>query len=726
MDAQSEMIKQLQKEAQCPVCLGTVENPKTLPCLHSFCLNCLEKIPADEQIIDCPVCRSDTEIPDDLSDLPSSFHLNRLLDILALGGGGTEAQRCGSCGENQTSTSYCFVCLQFMCAACFDSHQRANGTRDHRKVLIENLQARQADGAGCKPTLCSERCHDAKEPLKYYCQQCQVCICQKCSEANHERHSVMDFHEAANEDKVQMRSVINQLKQLVFFYQTRINKQTQLMEGSKDENDAAHRKVTDAVEGLIRVLREHETTIQAKLDGIYDAQQKYHLTQLEHFQSMVTQLNSFVEYGEAMLDRNLGAEILHTQRSYAKQGKEFLNQKKIELYYPQHVDYVVTTQDLIQGDVIVKHADPSKSVAEGKGLIEADVDTETKFTVTVFDEEGKQFYHKDDQITVDVIDPQGEHMNKKIEDYKDGKYKVAYTPTSMGKHTVMIDVNGVALASSPQKVEVIPHQYCSVFEFGTSGRQAGQFDWPVSIAVSKRTGNIAVADCDNKRIQLFDPDGEYLREFGQEDTERLHRPNSVGFTSSGNITVLDSNKIFMFSETGNFLYSTVNKHLINPSSLSVGHDDHLIVCDKGDKKIKVLSPDGRVLLRFFSAPDCGTSPEFAICHQNKIFVSYFEANCIKVFSMEGNFVFNIGNKLGSKDHDGTLIGPLGLAVDKHGNLIVCDFHNKRLQLFMPDGRFISKIEQQLKEGVGPYAVAVSNDNEVFMIDILGHSILVFQ
>lgn len=726
MDAQSEMIKQLQKEAQCPVCLGTVENPKTLPCLHSFCLNCLEKIPADEQIIDCPVCRTDTEIPDDLSDLPSSFHLNRLLDILALRGGGTEVQKCGSCGENHTATSYCFVCLKFMCAACFDSHQSANGTRDHRDVLIENLQARKVEGAACKPTLCSEKCHDVKEPLKYYCQQCQVCICQKCCEASHKRHSVMDVHEAANENKVQIRSVINQLKPLVVFYQTRINRQTELMEGSKDENDAAHKKVTDAVEGLIRVLREHERTIQAKLDEIYDTQQKYHLTQLEHFESLVTKLNNFVEYGEAMLDRNFSTEILPTQRSYTKQGEEFLNQKKLELYYPQHVDYVVTTQDLIQGDVVVKHADPSKSVAEGKGLIETDVDTETKFTVTVFDEEGEQFYHKDDQITVDVVDPQGEHITKEIEDYKDGKYKVAYTPTSMGKHTVMIDVNGVALASSPRKVEVTPHQYCSVFEFGTSGRQAGQFDWPVSIAVSKRTGNIAVADCDNKRIQLFDSDGEYLREFGQKDTERLHRPNSVGFTSSGNITVLDSNRIFMFSETGNFLNSTVNKHLINPSGLSVGHDDHLIVCDKGDKKIKVLSPDGRVLLRSFSAPDCSTSPDFAICHQNKIFVSYFEANCIKVFSVEGNFAFNIGNKLGSKDNDGMLIGPLGLAVDKHGNLIVCDFHNKRLQLFTPDGQFISKIEQQLKEGMGPYAVAVSNDNHVFMIDILGHSIHVFQ
>lgn len=728
MDA-PELFKQLQKEAECPVCLETVDNPKTLPCLHSFCLNCLKKIPVEEEErIDCPVCRTSVVIPETLIDLPTSFHLNRLLDILALRGSGTEAQRCGSCEEMHTAACYCFVCVRFMCTACFDSHQRTNGTRGHRNVLIENLQAQQVLGSVCTPTWCLQKCHDLKEPLKYYCQQCKVCICQKCREADHDGHTMMDIHEAANKDKVQMRSVINKLKPLGGFYQARMNKQIQLMERSKEENAAAHKKVTKTVEELIQVLHEHGTAIHVKLDEIHDIQQRDHSTQLENFQLLVTQLNSFVEYGEAVLERNLSAEILHTQSSYGKQGQTFLNLKKIELYDPQHVDYAVTKQGLIQGHVIVKHADASKSVAEGKGLVGTDVDTETNFKVTVIDKEGKQYYHKDDQMTVNVVDPQGNLLNKSIEDHKDGKYMVTYTPASVGMHTVSIDINDKALAGSPWKVDVMPHHHQFVFEFGTSGSQQGQFDWPVSIAVSKTTGNIAVADSDNRRIQLFNSNGRYLREFGQNGSEKLNKPKSVAFTSSGDVTVLDSNKIFMFNETGNFINSTVSEHLINPSSLSVGNDDHFLVCDKGNKKIKVLSSDGTELLRSFSAPDCGTSPEFAICYQNKIFVSYFEANCVKVFSVEGQFAFNIGNisKLTSKDRDGVLNGPLGLSVDKHGKLIVCDFRNRRLQLFTPDGMFISKIEQQLKQGVGPYSVAVSNDSRVLMIDILRHSIHVFQ
>lgn len=731
MDAH-EFFKELQKEAECPVCLETVDNPKTLPCLHSFCLNCLKKIPVDEEMIDCPVCRTSVLIPEtSLVDLPTSFHLNRLLDILPLGGSGTEAQRCGICEEMHTASCYCFVCARFMCTACFDYHLRTNGMSGHRNVLIENLQAPQVLDSLRISTWCLQQCHESKEPLKYYCKQCEVCICQKCCDADHDRHTTIGIQKGANKDKMQMRSVIDKLKPLVALYETKMNKQVQLMERSREENVAAHKKVTEIVEENIRVFREHETTIHAKLDEILDIQERDHSTQLENFQLLVTQLNSFVEHGEAILERNLSAEVLQAHSSYRKQAETFLNLKKIKLYDPQHVDYVVTRQGLIPGHVIVKHADASKSVAEGEGLVGTDVDAETNFKVTIIDEEGKKYYHQDDEMTVNVVDPEGNLLNKSIEDYKDGKYMVTYTPESVGMHTVSIDINGKALAGSPWKVEATPHNHHFLFEFGTSGRQQGQFDWPVSIAVSKRTGNIAVADSDNRRIQLFSSDGRYLREFGQNGPEELNKPKSVSFTSSGDVTILDSNKIFVFTETGNLISSTVNQHLINPYSLSVGYDNHLIVCDKGDKKIKVLSPDGTEMLRSFSAPDCSTSPEFAICHQNKIFASYFEANCIKVFSMEGQFAFNIGNttcisKLASKDRNGVLNGPRGLSADKHGNLIVCDFLNSRLQLFTPDGLFVSTIEKQLRQGVGPYSVAVLNDGRMLMIDILGHSIHVFQ
>ena len=50
-----------------------------------------------------------------------------------------------------------------------------------------------------------------------------------------------------------------------------------------------------------------------------------------------------------------------------------------------------------------------------------------------------------------------------------------------------------------------------VKQWGTPGREQGQFNTPHSIAADAK-GNIYVADRGNRRIQVFDPDGNFLRE----------------------------------------------------------------------------------------------------------------------------------------------------------------------------------------------------------------------
>ena len=116
-----QLFKNLKKEAECPLCIETVKNPKTLPCLHSFCLECLDKLAGFarrqlQTIIKCPVCQTSFQIPegDTFYNLPTSFHLNRLVDVLALKDGSAQAQKCGSCDDSLNSaTCYCFVCRTF-------------------------------------------------------------------------------------------------------------------------------------------------------------------------------------------------------------------------------------------------------------------------------------------------------------------------------------------------------------------------------------------------------------------------------------------------------------------------------------------------------------------------------------------------------------------------------------------------------------------------------------
>ena len=46
----SSFKKELDDQLTCSVCLEQYTNPKVLPCHHSFCLKCIEPIPAEIKV----------------------------------------------------------------------------------------------------------------------------------------------------------------------------------------------------------------------------------------------------------------------------------------------------------------------------------------------------------------------------------------------------------------------------------------------------------------------------------------------------------------------------------------------------------------------------------------------------------------------------------------------------------------------------------------------------
>ena len=97
-----------------------------------------------------------------------------------------------------------------------------------------------------------------------------------------------------------------------------------------------------------------------------------------------------------------------------------------------------------------------------------------------------------DQVIVKVYFPKGENGNKNVEDSGDGKYIVRYKPETVGSHQIAVEVNGKSLTGSPWNVQVTPHRYEARYSFGSRGKGRAEFDKPCNIAVSERTGNIAL------------------------------------------------------------------------------------------------------------------------------------------------------------------------------------------------------------------------------------------
>ena len=576
--------------------------------------------------------------------------------------------------------------------------------------------------------VCREKHHES-ELLNLFCEQCKVCICDKCGQTRHSHHTKVDIDQAAQECKVNIEEIAEEMKKEISDFQLQVERSKEKTMKSREEIAAARNKALSSLEELMRGLKEYETTTMSNLDVIEQRELRGNVMQLEHFETSINQLQKSVEYCEAILQRNKSIEILQVQQTLVERCRGLLNDEKLNMNKPLHAtlharyeineELVKTLRCAIPGRLVVSNTDHLQSVAEGKGLKEAEVKKAADFVITTKDSNQKQCYGEDDRIIVKVLTPSGEKLNNQVTHLKDGEYRVTYTPDCVGKHDVVIEVNGQPLTGSPWSLHVSPHHYRPLFSFGSRGEGQEQFYGPLDIAIDENTGNIAVADSNNNRVQLFNSEGKYLNTVSHKE---IINPTSVAFTRSSNLIVIASRKIFRFDERRQLVAKITNKHLKEPVSLTIARDGRMVVCNRGDNTVKVLSRDGTQLILTIRDSD-HARPFSAVSHQDIFVVSYDWKDNVKVFSSDGVCLYNIDTH-GSGD--GQLHIPAGLAVDRFSNLVVCDPGNSRIQIFTLDGKFVSKIQGHHTGPMCPYFVAVSPTGQLWITEFEKHCVHVFQ
>jgi len=117
-----------------------------------------------------------------------------------------------------------------------------------------------------------------------------------------------------------------------------------------------------------------------------------------------------------------------------------------------------------------------------------------------------------------------------------------------------------------------------------SGHGPGQFSQP-RVVVTDHDGNIYVADqkSDRPRIQVFDPNGQFLRIFAEKGTRPgdILRAHGMGFDPEGHlfVTDVDNMRVNVYQPSGEFLYDFGGDGM-GPGQFNAPHG--LIVDPNGD------------------------------------------------------------------------------------------------------------------------------------------------
>ena len=743
------LLDNLHEEVSCSVCMCKYTDPKQLPCLHSFCLHCLngiQRTSASRDIIACPECRQEFRVPGNgnLSALPTNFRINSLLDALAIKECNTAGVKCGNCDKKSDHSFYCFQCSAFWCDDCISLHNGIRANKEHHALALKDFQDQDFENILKRPAFCGKPGHEKKE-LEFFCKSCEVSICYSCVATLHEGHSKVLLDEAANERKLHVMALIESQKERVLQKKDKIAKMQGNCLNIQAKVDRVKREAQTFVDNMIAAM-------EAKKQEIFHDVEKKAKESLERFEiqqceaeNEVELIETIIENTETLLKRSTNAEMVRLDKNKILQDGVCNDGEQVDGDLENLCQFVFVENETLMEKAnsegigsfrsFLSKTKAQQSSAEGKGISEATVGLEAQIAVTTRTADKEQCYEERDYVTVEIRNRHGHNCATKtqVQDNRGGTYKISYFAKETGTCEASVKVNGEHVRGSPFEVQVRTRQFRPVLFFGQKGTSVGMFNGPWGAAVNELNGEIAVTDRKNNRIQIFSSNGCYLRSFGRKGAKKgeFNEPTGIAFHND-NIIVLDrsNHRVQILSAQGEFLSQFGGEgsldHQFNlPLGLSIDSDNNIIVADPRNESIKIFSPRGQFSFKIGTAGSFNF-PFHCIKQDNYFIVSDMDDHCVKVFNKEGTFLYKFGNK---GEGDGEFNEPGCLSVNKAGHLMVCDSMNNRVQMFELNGKFVTKFGShgsEKGEFYQPLSTSVLSDGKIVVCDLYNHRIQVLE
>ena len=742
------LFHNLREEVSCSVCSELFTDPKHLSCLHSFCLKCLKRwyeTSGGGDAIRCPKCQTFSQVPasGDLKDLPTSFYLNGLIDVLAIKECKNTQVTCGNCDKKSSEASYCFQCCIFYCEECLLGHNIMRDKKEHRVLAVKEFQDRDYEDVLKRPVFCSRQGHQ-KEELKLFCKECETAVCQTCVLLDHKVHNLTLIEEEATNQRLEIKTAIETQRHNLHEKMNVVAKLDEDYAKVIQQNETLKGNVQRFADGLIK-------TIQAKMQNVIDTMENQTKKSLERLtakrgeiQHQINVIESALQEADKLLKRSTTAEVVQLKKTLQTifQGVSETEPIVHDRSSLQEIVFVENQKmlDVVNGEEIGfleegYRTKAKESLAKGEGLKEGIVARKAQFNLITRNAGRKQGYNEQDRVSVEINDEKERECvtEVRIDDNKDGIYNISYFPRVQGTIKLLVKVNGEHIHDSPFAVIVKPFQVKPVLSFGKKGSGEGMFQAPLGVAVNDRD-EIVVADQRNHRVQVFDSNGTFLRSFGHrgENAGEFKYPFGVAINKDRNIFVADNenNRIQIFSWEGRHLGSfggkgSLDSQLSYPWGLSLDSTGNVIVADTGNKLIKIFTPDGRFVKKIGGQGSFRFPVHCVQCGEYFIVSDSLE-HCIKVFNREGHFLYKFG-KQGEGDRE--LNNPRFLLVTQSKHLLVCDEGNHRIQVFDLDGKFVGKFGtkgSKLGEFNNPFSVPILSNDQIVVSEDNNNRIQIFE
>ena len=668
----SAVLKSLEDEVKCPLCIDIFTEPKKLPCDHAICCQCLENLilKSHNGILTCPVCRNTTVLQvSGANQFQTAHQVNRLIDI-------------------------------------------------YQKTLQEQSKAAPTPDATEQPQLPLCSLHNT-QPLALYCETCQKTVCRdcaltSCAAKKHDYGFLKDMAKKYKEEIDKEMLPIRQLQQDISAALVAIAEEDEKLEKLKREEQ---KELEDEFDVIVNRLMQEKSRVLLDMEDRFTQQAFNNTSKTKELANSLDEIDSNIQVVESMTSEgNLTTKLraqkerlrdLHRQfmtltlkptpfpgledklklipesfdakhflfqvgKDYRCYHAEYDMLKSLKLKDPFKIDFHLTS-GLNEGQIksvficMLDNSSTSVSITklppneirlsfapQNRGRHELHIQLQNN--TNICGSPIPSFVYVDP----DQISSLGKPERTSIAEVATIKcYDNLIYVTLVGTEIIVLEpkkpylVLGIALAVGSlsitrriplpgagelliwgqyiyysniytHKVEKASMDGHILASIGGKGSLPGSFNFPNGIRITKHN-EIHVCDTNNHRIQVFDTDLKLLRVIGH-----------VGFSP------------------GNFL---------SPYDLVFDEDDNIYVVKNQTNSVHVLTPQGRHI-RFIGTSDTNSLilHGSACIHNGHIYITNQGRKCISVFTLIGTFVTSFGEK----DH----LLPECIDIDKDGYIYV--------------------------------------------------------
>lgn len=200
---------------------------------------------------------------------------------------------------------------------------------------------------------------------------------------------------------------------------------------------------------------------------------------------------------------------------------------------------------------------------------------------------------------VQVYDPDGKHLRTLAGDGKSFLRPSGIAVDADATRVYVVDTGGVA--SDLHRVRVFDAQSGQhLLDIGKRGVAPGEFNLPCDATIGQE-GLLYVVDCGNFRVQVFRPDGTFVRTFGAIGRQggQFARPKEAATDSDGNVYIVDAafGNFQVFTPQGELLLSVgsrserdgMAKYML-PAGIAIDGDGRVYVVDQWFRKVDIYRP----------------------------------------------------------------------------------------------------------------------------------------